>query len=150
MLEISTKFQYFQSMCETSQKKFLSSKDVTPLWAGVLIFSQTCSWQHVCDWLPLQNSNSYIETHFGITSHNYRPGGRKSALVRLSGTDTWVYTLVSMWKVGGSRGMLPRENFLNLMLWDSYVGAQFITTNLCFSYDMVTGFWFTSRLHAWR
>ena len=50
-------------------------------------------------------------------------------------------------------GMLPQENFLNLTLWDGfwgYFGAQNITTNFCFSYGMVTAFWFTSRLHAWR
>ena len=50
-------------------------------------------------------------------------------------------------------GMLPQENFLNLTLWDGfwgYFGAQNITTNFCFSPGMVTAFWFTSRLHAWR
>ena len=80
-----------------------------------------------------------------------RPGESKIALVWLIGTSTWVRTLVCMQKLGGSGGMLPQENhFQNLMLWDGFWGffGQNTTANFCFSPILVTGFWFTSRLHG--
>ena len=80
---------------------------------------------------------------------HYRPGGSKIALVWLTGI-CGRYVSVTQ-KLGGCGGMLPQENFLNLMLWDGswgYFGAQNVTAIHCFSPGMVTKFLFTSPLHC--
>jgi len=69
-------------------------------------------------------------------------GGSKITLVRLIGTCTRVLMLPCMQKLWGSGGMLPQENVLNFgsEMASGYFGAQNITTTLCFSPGMVTGF----------
>ena len=82
-----------------------------------------------------------------VNTNICKPGRNKIPLVWLTGACTQVQ------KLRGSGGMLPQENFLNLMLGDGfwgYFGAQNITTIFCFSPCMVTGFWSTSRLQVWR
>ena len=49
--------------------------------------------------------------------------------------------------IGGSGGMFPE---ICEMASEVIFGAQNISTNLCFSPGLVTGFWFTLRLDAWR